>query len=86
MDTDLLILLAALAMWTFGAVRLGRLLERRQNREAGLSEPPTPRQLLFLDHLADENEMAVPPVRTRIEAATAIDDLLEERRLREGRQ
>lgn len=86
MGSDMLILLAALAAWTVLAVLIGRLLERRHNREAGLTEPPTPRQLLFLDHLADETETAVPSVRTRIEAASAIDDLLEERRLREGRE
>lgn len=81
MDADLLILLAAVA-WTCVAFLLGRLVERRRNREAGLSEPPTTRQLLFLAHLADETDTAAPPVRTRVEAATAIDDLLEERRLR----
>lgn len=83
MDADLLILLAGAAAWTCVAFLLGRWVERRRNREAGLSEPPTRRQLLFLAHLADETDLTTPPVRTRVEAATAIDDLLEERRLRE---
>ena len=86
MDADLLMLLAALAAWTCVAFYLGLWYERRRNREAGLGEPPTTRQLLFLDHLADETDRTAPPVRTRVEAATAIDDLLEERRLREERE
>ena len=86
MDADLLMLLAALAAWTCLAFYLGLRLERRRNREAGLSEPPTTRQLLFLGHLADETDRMVPPVRTRAEAAVAIDDLLEERRLREEQE
>lgn len=86
MDTDLPILLGAAAAWTCVAFMLGRWVERRRNREAGLSEPPTTRQLLFLAHLADEVDLTSPPVRTRIEAATAIDDLLEERRLREEQE
>ena len=86
MDTDRLILLLSAAAWTCVAFFLGRLVERRRNREAGLREPPTTRQLLFLGHLADETEMTTPPVRTRAEAATAIDDLLEERRLREEQE
>lgn len=83
MDADLPMLLAALTAWTCVAFCLGLWIERRHNREAGLSEPPTTRQLLFLGHLADETDRTAPPVRTRAEAATAIDDLLEERRLRE---
>ncbi len=86
MDTDLLFLLAALAAWTYGAFFLGRRVERRRNRYAGTHEPPTTRQRLFLAHLADEAEMGTPPARTRAEVATAIDDLLEERRLREGQE
>lgn len=86
MDTDLLILLAAAVAWTWLAFSLGRSVERRRNREAGLREPPTTRQLLFLGHLADETDRTVPAVRTRAEAATAIDDLLEERRLREEQE
>lgn len=86
MDADLLILLGALAAWTCAAFWLGRWVERRHHREAGASEPPTARQLLFLDHLADEAGMGRPPVRTRIEAAAAINDLIEERRLREARE
>lgn len=84
MDTDLLILLAAAAAWTCGAFLFGRWIERRRNHEEGLREAPTTRQLLFLGHLADETDNSVPPVRTRVEAATAIDELLEERRLREA--
>ncbi len=86
MDADLLMLLAALAAWTCVAFLLGRWVERRRNREAGAREPPTTRQLLYLGHLVDEVGMAMPPVRTRIEAAAAIDDLIEERRLREERE
>ncbi|MCY4547210.1 MAG: hypothetical protein OXC28_02475 [Defluviicoccus sp.] len=86
MGTDLLILLAAAAAWTCVAFYLGLWVERRRHREAGLSEPPTTRQLLFLGHLADEVDVTVPAVRTRAEAATAIDDLLEERRLREAQE
>lgn len=81
MDADLLMLLAALTAWTCATFLLGRWVERRRNREAGLRELPTTRQLLFLDHLADETDRTVPQVRTRAEAAAAIDDLLEERRL-----
>ena len=77
---------ASVAAWSYVAFSFGRWLERRRNREAGIHEPPTTRQLLFLAHLADETEMAAPPVRTRVEAATAIDDLLEERRLREEQE
>ncbi len=86
MDADLLILLAAAAAWTCFAFLLGCWFERRRNRDALIHEPPTKRQLLFLGHLADETDRTVPPVRTRMEAATAIDDLLEERRLREGQE
>ena len=86
MDTDLLILLAVAAAWSGAVFLLGQWVERRRNREAGLSEPPTTRQLLFLAHLADEVDVNAPPVHTRVEAATAIDDLLEWRRLREERE
>ena len=86
MDTDLLILLAAVAAWSYVVFWFGRWIERRRNRQAGIHEPPTTRQLLFLAHLSDETDMAAPPVRTRVEAATAIDDLLEERRLREAQE
>lgn len=80
MDTGLLFLIVAVAAWSYGVFRIGRWVERRR------PEPPTTRQLLFLTHLADEAEMAAPPVRTRAEAATAIDDLIEERRQREGQE
>lgn len=86
MDADLLILLVAAAAWTCFAFLLGRWVERRRNRDTLIHEPPTTRQLLFLAHLADETEMTAPAVRTRVEAATAIDDLLEERRLREEQE
>ncbi len=86
MDADLLMLLAAVAVWTCAAFLLGRWVERRRSREADIREPPTTRQILYLGHLADEAGMATPPVLTRIEAAAAIDDLLEERRLREGQE
>ena len=65
MDTDLLILFAAVAAWTWLAFRLGRWAERRRTRHAGTHEPPTTRQLLFLSHLADETGTAAPPVRRR---------------------
>ena len=84
MNTDLLILIAAGAAWTGAAYLIGSWVERRRQRAEGAREPPTTRQLLFLGHLADEAEMAAPPVRTRAEAATAIDDLIEERRRREA--
>ena len=83
MLSDLLILLGTLVAWTYLAYRLGRWVERRRHRHAGLTEPPTTRQLLFLAHLADEVDVTATPVRTRAEAAAAIDDLLEWKRLRE---
>lgn len=86
MDADLLILLAAAAAWTCVAFLLGRQVERRRNRDALVHEPATTRQLLFLAHLADETDITAPSVGTRVEAATAIDDLLEEMRLREERE
>ena len=82
--TDLLILLAAAVAWTVAAYLTGVWVERRRQRAEGAREPPTTRQLLFLGHLADEADMSAPPVRTRAEAATAIDDLIEERRRREA--
>ena len=83
MDTDLMILIAAVLAWTYVAFRVGRLFERRRHRVALSIEPPTTRQFLYLAHLAEDMDVGMPPVRTRVEAAAAIDDLIEERRQRE---
>lgn len=82
MGTDLLILLAALAIWTLAAFLVGCWIERGRHREVGAKEPPTARQLAYIADLADELEVTVPSPRTRAEAAMMIDDLLKERRAR----
>ena len=80
MDADLVVLIAAVAAWTYAAFLLGRWVGRGRRREAGAREPPTTRQLAFISDLADEAGITMPSVRTRAEAATMIDDLLKYRR------
>ena len=83
MYTDLPILLGVAVAWTAATFPVGCRVAGRRRREASANEPPTVRgQFAFIFDLADEVGTTVPSPRTRAKAATMIDDVLKERRLK----